>query len=228
MISVNVENSVATITLKRGSKGNSYDRELAQSLTAVLTELAQKNFTSIILTAEGKNFCTGADLDWMEKCVSLTPEESIKDLSVIRDMYAALLSCPFPIIGRVFGKIRGGGLGLTAACDIVVAHRDTDFSLSQIKHRLIPGIITPLVVGKISDVHFVDWANSTRVVSVTEARKAGLVQFLEGELRLQDILRTAAIHPFRRNPAHLFPQLDHYMKLSSEHLKKMIRAPDIS
>ena len=74
-----------------------------------------------MLAGTGQNFCAGADLNWMSRMVSYTREENIRDSSLLAKMYALMNECPVPLIGRVQGAAIGGGVGLVAVCDIVMA-----------------------------------------------------------------------------------------------------------
>lgn len=213
-----LQDQIRYIVLSRAEKGNAYNGEMAREIRQAFEKTFSENLKAIVLTGEGKNFCTGADLDWLEK--------SGEDMSVIRDMYLTILSCPHPIIGKVYGKIRGGGVGLTASCDVVIASSETDFALTEVKHGLIPGMITPMIIAKTSEKIFEDWASSGRKIEVIEAKNAGLITFLDSEKRVEEV--TASPHPFRKDLKKIEAELNHYLRLSSEHRKKMIRANGIS
>jgi methylglutaconyl-CoA hydratase len=215
------KNDVQFVILSRPEKGNSYHPEMISEITKAFLEINKQKFKAVVLSGEGKNFCTGADLDWMQS--------GKEDMSLIRDMYLTILSCPHPLIGNVFGKIRGGGIGMTASCDIVIANTGTDFALTEIKHNLIPGMITPMIIAKTSESVFNDWATSGRLITVSEAKAEGLVTYLENEKTLDDLLTgPISIHPFRKNLPEIKSDLNHYLKLSAEQRKKMIRASGIS
>lgn len=212
------QDQIHYIVLARPEKGNAYHGEMAREIQHAFKETYTKSLKAIVLTAEGKNFCTGADLDWLEK--------SNDDMSVIRDMYLAILACHHPIIGKVYGKIRGGGIGLTASCDVVIASPETDFALTEVKHGLIPGMITPMIIAKTSEKIFEDWSTTGRQIPVTEAKNAGLIHFLESEKKIDEVI--ASPHPFRKDMKKIESDLNHYLKLSSEHRKNMVRASGIS
>jgi methylglutaconyl-CoA hydratase len=216
-----IKDQVQYIILSRPDKGNAYHAEMALEIKLAFEETYPESLKAVVLTAEGKNFCTGADLDWMEK--------KLPDMDVIRDMYLAILSCPHPIVGKVYGKIRGGGLGLTASCDVVIASPETDFALTEVKHGLIPGMITPMLLAKTNEGTFQDWSTSGRQIPVNEAKSSGLVTYLEKEKTLEDVLSSEInIHPLRKDIKKIESDLNHYLKLSSEHRKQMIRANGIS
>lgn len=215
------QNGVRYIVLSRPEKGNSYHPEMCREVKVAFEESYPESLKAVVLTGEGKNFCTGADLDWLEKLND--------DMTAIRDMYLAILACPHPIIGKVYGKIRGGGIGLTACCDLAVASSETDFALTEIKHGLIPGMITPMILAKTSSEIFSDWSTTSRVVSVQEAKDSGLITYLESEKTLEELLREPIpLHPFRKDLKKIEADLNHYLELSTLHRKKMVRASGIS
>jgi methylglutaconyl-CoA hydratase len=215
-----LQDNVQYILLARPEKGNAYHPEMAAEIKFAFDKIRNDKPRAVVLSAEGKNFCTGADLDSLEKSY---------DMSLIRDMYFSILSCPCPIIGKVFGKIRGGGIGMTASCDVVIASPETDFALTEVKHGLIPGMITPMILAKTSGTIFQDWSTSGRTFGVNEAKTSGLVTYLESEKTIEQVLaEKVSLHPFRMKPDIIESELNRYLKLSEEHRKKMIRASGIS
>jgi methylglutaconyl-CoA hydratase len=108
-------------------------------------------------------FCAGADLAWMSKMVGYTREENVRDAEATALMYAALDALPMPLIGRVHGAALGGGAGLAAVCDIVVAGDDTVFGFTEVRLGIVPAVIAPFVLAKIG-------ASAVRELFVTGAR----------------------------------------------------------
>ena len=179
-----LQNDLFVITLNQPQKLNCYDNEMATLIGLAFEDAKKSSARAILLKANGKHFCAGADLKWMKKASTLSIEENEKDMSAISEMFKIILNVNIPIIGLVQGSVRGGGLGLVAVCDIVCAEENTNFSLSESKWGLIPGIITPLVVAKIGVSHFLELSISSRVFDVTEAKNIQLVHKSASELGL--------------------------------------------
>jgi methylglutaconyl-CoA hydratase len=102
-----------------------------------------------VLAGAGKAFCAGADLTWMSRMAAYSHEENLRDAAALAAMFNALDSLPLPLIGRVHGAALGGGTGLAAVCDIVVAAEDATFGFTEAKLGILPAVISPFVVQKI-------------------------------------------------------------------------------
>ncbi|GGI74325.1 enoyl-CoA hydratase [Polymorphobacter multimanifer] len=108
---------------------------------------------AIVLSGEGKSFCAGADVNWMRRAADFTPEQNQQDALKLSDMLATINACPKPVIARVHGAVSGGGGGLVACADMVVAEEGTTFRLSEVRLGLTPATISPFVIAKIGASH---------------------------------------------------------------------------
>lgn len=163
----------AVITLNRPEKGNSYNGDVAEALATTLERLTNFPLKKLVLKANGKHFCTGADLDWMAEGPKLSREDNIREMDKIFRMYKAFLSLPFPVESHVHGKIRGGGLGIVCVSDIVIADTETDFHLPERKLGLVPGIIEPIVLARVGAQGLA--ALEDHIVHVSEGKDFGLI-----------------------------------------------------
>ncbi|WP_369820934.1 enoyl-CoA hydratase/isomerase family protein [Pseudorhodoferax sp. Leaf274] len=147
MLTTQVQNHIATVTLTRADVRNAFNDELIAALTAAFSELgARDDVRCIVLAAEGKSFCAGADLHWMRRMADYTREENLADAGKLAEMLRVLYACPKPTIARVQGDAYAGGTGLVAACDIAVSADTAGYCLSEVKLGLIPATISPYVV----------------------------------------------------------------------------------
>ncbi|MEQ1721817.1 MAG: enoyl-CoA hydratase/isomerase family protein [Pseudobdellovibrio sp.] len=176
MVKTNIEGAVQYIELNNPDKGNCLSPQMITEIKIAFLE-ANKNkaIKNIVLTGSGKNFCTGADLNWMYAAKDLSEQENIKDMHQLTDMYKSILAFQGIIAARAQGNVLGGGMGLVTACDVVVADKESKFSLPEKNWGLIPGIITPLLNRKIGTQAFNDLAESSRVISANEALNIGLI-----------------------------------------------------
>lgn len=188
-IIVSKKNSNLCISLNRPETGNCYHFDMCKEISEAFKK-ADQNYEKILLTGNGNNFCTGADLRWMKASASLSLEENIKDMSVIKEMYRSILECPIPIITKVQGKIRGGGMGLVACSDYVISDSNADFALSEVKLGLIPGIITPFVAHRIGEITFNELASSGMVIDANEAKKMSLIHEISNRTEIPEIKAT--------------------------------------
>ncbi len=168
------------ITLNRPDFGNAFDHQMASDIASAFKSLkGRRDVYAVIMDGAGNNFCSGVDLRWMSRASSLTPEENIKDMAILKVMYDAILDLACPLVVVAKGQIRGGGIGILACGDIVLAEDGTNFALSEARWGLIPGIVTPMVIDKIGPSAYLELALSTREFEVDEAKLLGLVHHAE-------------------------------------------------
>ncbi len=149
-IRLNIEDEAAKLKLNRPEIANAFNEVMIDELNIALENLkGNSNLRSLVITGEGKSFCAGADLNWMRKMKDYSYEENLQDALALADLMYNIHTFPRPVIGRINGAAIGGGTGLVAACDIVVAAEDAKFSFSEVKIGLVPACISPYVVMRV-------------------------------------------------------------------------------
>jgi methylglutaconyl-CoA hydratase len=144
------EGPIEHVALNRPEVRNAFNEHVIDELTRWAAATAEDGDIRVaVLSGRGKAFCSGADLTWMSRMVSYSHEENVQDASEAAKMYAALDRLPVPLIGRIHGAALGGGSGLAAVCDIVVAEEQSTFGLTEVKLGIVPAIISPYVLAKI-------------------------------------------------------------------------------
>lgn len=139
-----------TLTLTRPELRNALNDELIDALHAAIAAAADDEQTRVIVLAgEGKSFCAGADLNWMRKQGTNTLEENKRDAQRLVRMFDAIVESPRPVIARVQGAALGGGMGLVAACDLVIAEPTAKFGLTEVRLGLAPSMIFPYLLRKV-------------------------------------------------------------------------------
>lgn len=148
-LAVEPQGAMVRITLNRPQRRNAFDGVMIAELTETFEAVErQPSLRGIILAAAGPVFCAGADIQWLKADRPVTEAGARQDADQLTRMLQAVDECPCPVIARVQGPAFGGGLGLVAACDIVVAADDATFALSEPKLGLVPAVITPLLLRK--------------------------------------------------------------------------------
>jgi len=172
-----VEGPVARMTLNRPEIHNAFNDVMLVELIGVFKEIAERKgeIRVVVLTGKGKSFCAGADLNWMKKMIHYSYEENIEDSNRVSECMYRLYSLSQPTIARVNGAAIGGGMGLVAACDIVVAQENAVFSLSEVKLGLVPACISPYVIKRAGESKCREFFLSGERISAQKARSAGLV-----------------------------------------------------
>ena len=141
---------VEYVTLNRPDVRNAFNEYVIDELTRWAAAIADDDAARVaVLSGAGKAFCAGADLTWMSRMVGYTHEENVRDASAMARMYAALDRLPLALVGRVHGAALGGGVGLVAVCDIVVAEQGATFGFTEVKVGIVPAVISPYVLTKL-------------------------------------------------------------------------------
>lgn len=145
---------VVRLTLNKPDIRNAFDGTLINDLTAKLEELAADESTRVlVLTGAGEAFSAGAELSWMRASGDQGDHENFQDALRLAELMRRLDDMPMPTVARINGAAMGGGVGLTACCDMAVAAEDAIFALSEVKLGIIPGAISPYVLRAIGP-HF--------------------------------------------------------------------------
>jgi methylglutaconyl-CoA hydratase len=105
----------------------------------------------VVLGGRGPSFCAGADIGAMKAAAHATFDQNLEEAKRLAGLFAAIADFPKPVVGRVHGNVLGGGMGLTCACDIVVASDDARFGLTEVRLGILPAIISPYVIRRLGD-----------------------------------------------------------------------------
>jgi methylglutaconyl-CoA hydratase len=141
------EADVLRVAMARPERRNAFDAALIDELAAAFADVGDAR--AVVLSGDGPSFSAGADVEWMRSSVDLSYDENVADALRLRAMLDAIDSCPAPVVGRVQGHALGGGCGLVACCDVVVAERSAQFAFSEVKLGIVPAVISPFALAKI-------------------------------------------------------------------------------
>ena len=174
-ITITHNGPVARVTLNRPEVRNAFNEALIAELTDWIESRGWGDARVVVLAGAGKVFCAGADLAWMSKMIAYSREENVRDARVLGRMFEALNAMPVPLIGRVHGAALGGGAGLAAVCDIVVAADDAVFGFTEAKLGIVPAVISPFAVAKIGQSAARELFLTAARFPAARAREIGLV-----------------------------------------------------
>ncbi|GLX86878.1 gamma-carboxygeranoyl-CoA hydratase [Thalassotalea loyana] len=174
---VDIDNrGVATVTLNNPEKHNAFDDEIIEQLTNIFKDISENDKVRVmVLAANGKSFCAGADLGWMKRMANYSYQENLHDANGLANMLKALNFIPQPTIAKIQGAAFGGAVGLASCCDIVIASAKASFSLSEVKFGLIPATISPYVVGAIGQKAARRYFQTAERFFAEKAEQLGLV-----------------------------------------------------
>ena len=144
------EGVVEYLALNRPVVRNAFNEQMITELTAWSAAInADDDVRVAVVAGAGKVFSAGADIAWMANALEYTHDENVRDANAAARMFAALDTLPVPLIGRVHGAALGGGSGLAAVCDVVVADEDAVFGFTEVKLGILPAVISPYAIAKI-------------------------------------------------------------------------------
>ena len=171
---------IATVTLARADKHNAMNAKMIRELAEVTDMLGSDvQVRAVILAAEGRSFCAGGDLGWMREQADKDRKGKMEEAGALAGMLGAWNALPKPVIARVQGAAYGGGLGLMAVADIVVAAETAKFALTETRLGLIPATIGPFVVSKLGPAFARQVFFNAKPFGPDFALRAGLVARIE-------------------------------------------------
>lgn len=202
----------ARVTLNRPDRRNAFDALMVKELCEAFRTLGQDHSVrTIVLTGAGSTFCAGADLKWMAPDRTVSPAEAQQDAAHLLEMFRTIDTCPYPVIGRIPGDAYGGGIGLIAACDIVVAAASATFAFSEVRLGLVPAVIAPFVLAKTGDSFVRRFCLTGEPFSASLAREGGLIH---------DVVEPAALDA---RIAALAEQISHRAPQAVRETKALLR-----
>jgi len=149
-ISIERDGPVERVVLNRPDVRNAFDDEMIRELSWWADSVAKDPAVRVIvLSGAGPVYSAGADLRWMARMATYSREQNLQDATDVARLFLAIDRLPLPVVSRVHGAALGGGVGLCAVSDIVVAADDTVFGLTEVKLGLIPAVISPFVLAKV-------------------------------------------------------------------------------
>jgi methylglutaconyl-CoA hydratase len=173
------EGPVEYLTLNRPDVRNAFNEqvigELTQWASDIPDEIVGTGLRAIVLSGAGKVFSGGADAAWLLKTARYTEEENLRDAAATAHMFSALDQLPVPLVARVHGAALGGGCGLAAVCDIVIADEQTTFGFTEVKLGILPAVISPFVLAKIGRSAARELFLTGARFSAARAKEIGLV-----------------------------------------------------
>ena len=186
---------VARVTLARPERRNAFDASVIAELRTAFAALERDSATdlrAVVLAGDGETFCAGADIDWMRAAMQLDVEGNEQDAMAMADMFETIDTCPVPVIARVQGAALGGGMGLCAVSDLVIAESGARFGFTETRLGILPAVISPFVIAKIGESHARALFPGGKRFDALRAQRIGLVhEVVEGSEALDQAVDTA-------------------------------------
>ena len=167
---------IAKVVLNRPERNNAYNGAMITELINSFTSLYNNNdVKAVLIKGNGKHFQGGADLEWLKEIGKLNKEENIEVSRRTASAIKGLTEFPKPTIAMIHGGCFGGGTGIAAAADIVVASEDAIFSIAEARWGVMAGIIIPHLNASIGVRNVRRYALTCERFDANEAKNIGLV-----------------------------------------------------
>ena len=187
---------VGHLWLARPDKHNALSAQMIRELTEAAQRLgADRAVRAVVLAAEGRSFCAGGDLGWMQEQMRADAQTRRAGARELAMMLNALNTLPKPLIGRVQGNAFGGGIGLISVCDVAMAVPEARFGLTETRLGLIPATIGPYVLARMGEDRARRVLMSARLFDAGEAMRLNLLASL-ADAAVLDAAVEAEIAPY--------------------------------
>ena len=171
-----IEDRVGFVTLNRPDKRNALSPELIGGLGAAFSDFAQREEVKVvILRADGKAFCAGADLAYLEELQQNSYKENLVDSRRLAQLFSQIYEFPKPVIAQVQGHALAGGCGLVTVCDFAFAVAEAKFGYTEAKIGFVPALVSVFLIEQIGQAKATELLLSADVISAEKAANLGLI-----------------------------------------------------
>lgn len=195
------DRGVAMLTLARPEKHNALNEKMMLEITDICSVINKDDKVRVVLlSAEGKTFCAGGDLNWMKAQMKADRAGKIEQAKVLANMLLCLDTLQKPLIGCVKGNAFGGGIGMMSVCDVVIANEGLKFALTETKLGLIPATIGPFVLRRMSETYSRQVFFTAKTFSTKFAYRAGLVSHICDADNMEDAIESEVLAILKTQP----------------------------
>lgn len=188
------EDGVASVTLARPGKRNALDPATVDALEEAFAAAGEdERVRVVLLEAQGKDFCAGADLAHIEAMVDASREEALADARSLGDLFVRMRRLAKPIVAAVQGSALAGGAGLATACDLVLASDDAYLGYPEVHLGFVPAMVLTMLIRNVGEKRAFELVTSGRRIGAEEARGMGLVNAVYSRHTFADDARAYAV-----------------------------------
>lgn len=176
LIQTEIKNNVAIIRLNRPEKRNALSPELISSLLEKFKSFeADDKVKVVIITGNGKAFCAGVDLEYLNLLRENDTSANEKDSVLLSDFFFGVYNFTKPLIAAVNGHAIAGGCGLATACDFIIANPSAKFGYTETKIGFLPAIVSYILLKRISAAKAIQLLLTANLISADVALSIGLI-----------------------------------------------------
>ena len=184
MIKFEIKDEIGILTLNRPEKRNALHPELVQQMKSKLNEVQKNQSVKVlIITGEGKAFCAGADLEYLNKLKNYSSIENEKDSRDLAELFLMLYNFQKPVIAAVNGAALAGGCGLASVCDLIVADEaNATFGYPEVKIGFIAGVVSTFLIRRVGEGLAKHLLLSGEIIEAERAYEIGFVNYLNSNV----------------------------------------------
>lgn len=199
-ITCHTENRIGYITLNRPEKRNALSFDVVSELQDAFEVLNKdENCKVIVLKANGKAFCAGADLDFLQKLQNFTFEDNFKDSSHLANLFDTIYQLDKIVIAQIQGAALAGGCGLATICDFSFAAQSASFGYTEARIGFVPAIVMIYLIRKIGEGKARELLLSADIISAEQAKYYGLINYVIPDEQLGENVKNFAIRLCEQN-----------------------------
>ncbi|GAB3235641.1 enoyl-CoA hydratase/isomerase family protein [Algoriphagus aestuariicola] len=189
-----IEKRIGFVTLNRPDKRNALNPEMIEELAKTFSEFERNGEVKVVVVrAEGKAFCAGADLAYLERLQQNSLEENLEDSHRLKALFSQIYEFPKPVIAQVQGHALAGGCGLVTVCDFAFAVPEAKFGYTEAKIGFVPALVSVFLAEQLSQARATELLLSAEVISAAKALGLGLVTEVVAYEALQESVREFAM-----------------------------------
>lgn len=167
---------ICWLRLNRPDKRNALNAAMVTALKdAIHAAVADAETRVIVIAANGKVFCSGADLDALKQMQTNTYDQNLADSMHLRELFELIVACPLPVITAVQGAALAGGCGMAAVSDFTFAIPDVLMGYTEVRIGFIPALVSAYLVKRIGEARARPLLLSGNLIKSEEAQALGLV-----------------------------------------------------
>jgi len=200
---LDIAGDIATITLNRPEKRNAISAKMICELQTALDEIEKSHARVGVLTAAGKAFCAGMDLEMLAAIAEHSPAENQEDSRRMAKMFRRIWSFSKPLIAAVNGAALAGGCAIATLCDFTLAVPDSKFGYTEVKIGFLPAIVSVFLTRQIGEKRSRDLLLTGRLVSAAEAKEIGLINEIVAAENLMNRALELAMDLIAASPSSL-------------------------
>lgn len=180
---------IGYITLNRPDKRNALSYEVVSELKEAFTEASQDDGVKVVvLKANGKAFCAGADLGYLQQLQQNTYEENLEDSNHLKELFYQIYTLNKVVIAQVQGHAIAGGCGLVSVCDFAFTVPEAKFGYTEVRIGFIPAIVKVFLLRKIGEMKSKELLLTGELITADEARTYGIVNKVVAASELEEMV----------------------------------------